>query len=149
MTVRRRGRPRKPAGTITASQLFRDAKICAVYDRVRARVKKHDSALTAIVEEIKSQNRNIAISESIVKRALAAWRPRGANCVVLFEERELVTEEELRHRAWLREEVAKHRAGAGPKLEDLPPIHPKTVVLSIRFGKRPVHPRSNRKSDHE
>lgn len=146
MSTKRRGRPRKPADTITAFQFGRDAKICSIYDRLRVRDQKHDSALTAIVEEIKSQNGNIAISKSTVKRALSTWRPRGANCVVLFEEREL-TEEELRHHAWLRGEVAKHRAAEGLKLEDLPPIHPRTVVLSIRFGKRPAHPRSNRKRD--
>ena len=148
MKARGKGRPRKPADSITAFQFGRAAKICAVYDRVRARDQKHDSALTATVEEIKSQNRDIAISKSTVRRTLSTWRPRGANCVVLFEERE-ATEEELKHRAWLRGEIAKHRAEAGLKLEDLPPIRPKSLVLSIRFGKRPVFPRSNRKSDHE
>ena len=148
MTARRRGRPRKPANTITAFQFGRVAKICAVYDRVRASDQKHDSALAATVEEIKSQNRNIAISKSAVRRALSTWRPRGANCVVLFEERE-ATGEDLKHHAWLRGEIAKHRAEAGLKLEDLPPIRTKNRILSIRFGKRPIYPRFNRKSDHK
>jgi hypothetical protein len=143
-----RGRPRKPADAITATQFGVVAKILAIYGRIRAVGHKHSAVVREVVQEIREQNPDIFISETKVKRILAQWRSTESQTVLLFENRgDNLTEDEIAHRAWVRNEIAIRRKVA-LGLEEVPVSNSKSPVLLIGWGARPNYPRHNRKRDH-
>lgn len=143
-----RGRPRKPADTVTAPQFGVVAKVLEIYDRNRAAGNKHSAAVREVVQEISQRSPDIFISETKVKRILAQWRPKDGQTVVLFEDRgDTLTADEIAHRAWVRQEIAIKKKVA-LNLDYVPVSVSKSPVLSIRFGARPNCPRHNRKPDH-
>src|ERR1700676_3612310 len=139
------GRPRKKEGVISFPDFQRVGIVGSLYDEARESGQKHSVAVGQTVELIKQRYPTMRISETLVKRILATWRPRGSHNILLFK---------VKTRN--REELAKHRNDAqlaamsqekGSKLSA-----PSDVVLpssvttfGMTLGERPTYPRHNRK----
>jgi len=143
---RKRGRPRQAKDTTQFWQFVRAARVMCAYDQARERGDKHSVAVRGAVDLLKQANPEVPISQTEVKRILAAWRPRNAGTILRFE-RKILTEEDMKRHCWLREELAALQAKKGLRLE-VPTDHELTgltVSLTARFAERPNYPRHNRR----
>jgi hypothetical protein len=119
------------------------------YDQAREEGYKHSAAIRHAVEVSKQRNPEIPISETEVKRVLAAWRPRGSQVVLRFD-RKILTEHDVEKYHWVREQVNEWRLQHQKDLNlESPPVpgrqHRGGEAFAIRFAERPQYPRHNRK----
>lgn len=146
MEKRRKGRPRKKEDSIEFWQFARAARVMCAYDEARERGDKHSVAVRGAVEHLKQSNLGMPISQTEVKRILAAWRPRIARTILRFE-RKILTEEDIKNHYSALEQLAALQEKTGLRLE-VPTNHEVTrpiVSLTARFAERPNYPRHNRK----
>jgi hypothetical protein len=151
-TGRKRGRPRKPADTISSAQFGRAAEVLSIYDRTRSCGEKYSVAIRESIERVRKRKPNRRISRTTVRRDIASLWPKGSTYVVRFEEK-VPTADEAAHRAWVREQIAEWRRKEALELGVTIPESwipdPASPVLSMRFDKLPDYPRYNRKADSE
>jgi len=147
MKKRNGGRPRKKKDTIQPWQFGRAVHVMSAYDESRERGDKHSVAILHAVDLVKRRNPEMPISQTEVKRILAAWRPRGSNTIIRFE-RSSLSEEDIQKNRWIREQLAMLQEKNGLKLPTPLDYHPARSVaaFTIRFAQRPNYPRHNRKS---
>jgi hypothetical protein len=139
---RLRGRPRKAKDTIQFWQFARAARVMYAYDKAREKGEKHSAAIRDAVQFVKERSPELHISETEVKRILAAWRPRNAATILRFEQ-SVLTEEKIKKFRWIRERVAMLQEKMSvPPNDDLGPSF---AAFTIRFAQRPNFLRSNRK----
>ena len=122
------GRPRKEKGATSFSGFERAVVAMNLYDEGRMNGQKHSAAVTRTVELIKQSYLRMPISETGVKRILAAWRPRRSHTIVRFECSAL-SEEEL------------------VKRYVIPPHSVTTYKICV--GERPNYSRHNRRLPKE
>lgn len=124
---------------------MRAALAMGAYDEARERGEKHSSAVRYAVDLVKQRDPDGHISETEVKRILAAWRPRGSQTILRFE-RKTLTEEDIQRRYSMHEQLATLQQTKGLKLEVPRNFNPRgSAVFTIRFADRPNYPRHNRK----
>lgn len=146
MDKRRIGRPRKLDNRIEFWRFVRGAVSMAIYDEVRRGREKHSAALAEVVAFVRKRFPGMPISESEVKRILAAWRPRGCNEIFSFE-RFSPSAKDIERRRQMLEQVHMLDGDKGSSL----PISPKgqhpqnATTFKIRISKRPDYPRHNAK----
>ncbi len=144
---RPRGRPRKKENTLDGWQFGRAAMVMCAYDEVRRKGDKHSVAVRETVDLVKQQNPQMRISETEVKRILAAWRPRGSRAILRFMRSQL-SRKDIKPNRSIREQLALLQEKKGLKLE-MPPKYDRAssvAVLTIRASARPSYPRHNRKN---
>jgi len=146
MTKRQRGRPRNKDGTIPPWQFARAAAAMCAFDEARGSNQKHSAAVKYAVEVVKQGHPEMAISQTEVKRILAAYRPRNAGTILRFE-RSVMTEEDRKRFSWIREQLAALRQKKGLVLAPFPSFGQagRTAVFKFGFAERPEYPRYNRK----
>lgn len=147
---RQRGRPRKKGDTIECWHFVRAAMALCAYDEARGSGQKHSVAVRHAVHFVKQLNREMPISETEVKRTLAAWRPRSSRTILRFE-RSILSEEDVKTNRWVREQLAALQGKKGlilpvPASYDLARS---VAVFTIRVAERPHYPRHNRKNRKE
>jgi hypothetical protein len=79
------GRPRKKEGVISFWHFQRAGIAMSSYDEERMNGQKHSAAVVQALGLIKQRHPMMRISETEVKRILAAWRPRGPHIILRFE----------------------------------------------------------------
>jgi hypothetical protein len=143
---RNRGRPRKEGGRIEFWQFRRAAEAMCAYDEAREKGEKHSAAVRYAVDLLKQRHPERPISKTEVKRILAMWRPKESQAILRFERKSL-TEEDVKKRRWIVEQLAilQRKEGLEVELPSNPGASPSTAPLIIRFGKRPNYPRHNRR----
>ena len=119
------GRPRKKEGVISFQDFLRVGIVESLYDEARENGEKHSVAVAQTVELIKQRDPTMRISETGVKRILAALRPSGSHTIVRFKVKTLTGDERAR-------------------------LYPNQVPVSVTtfgmtLGERPNYPRNNRK----
>jgi hypothetical protein len=150
MEKRQRGRPRKKENAIQFWQFGRAAMAMCAYEDARERGDKHGAAVRYAVDVLKQRKPGMRVSETTVKRILAAWRPRGSHTILRFE-RSSLSEEDLQRNRWIREQLAALQGQKGLKLP-MPPDYDLArngAKFTIRFAERPNYPRHNRKQPRE
>jgi hypothetical protein len=140
------GRPRKTDGGISTNDLVRAGTVMGLYDQARQNGQKHSAAVAQSVELIKQHHPMMRISETVVKRILAEWRPRGSHTILRFEY-STISGEELAKRSGIEAHPA---AVSQDQCSKLPApsgaIPPKSLTTyKAYFGERPNYPRHNRK----
>ena len=147
---RQRGRPRKKENSIKSWRFMRAAMAMCAYDEARKRGDKHSVAVRNAVDFVKQRNPKMPISETEVKRTLAALRPRSSRTILRFE-RLVLSEEDLKMKRWMREQLATSQEKKGITLLAPPNYHQARSVTAfqIRFDERPNYPRHNRKNPKE
>ena len=144
------GRPRKTKGEISTNDFMRAATVMSLFDDARKNGQKHSAAVAQSIEVIKQRHPMMRISESEVKRILAAWRPRGSH-TILRVECSTLSKEEIAKRYCSESQPAALSEKKGSKLpapSDV--ILPKPVTTyKMYFGERPNYPRHNRKPPKE
>ena len=143
----RRGRPRKRKGRIELWQFARAAKIICAYEETRARGEKHGAAISRTVELVTKDDPDIRVSETEVRRTLAAFRPRNAKTILRFKRAILTKKGITRIRRMLAQVPNSEGLLPPPAPNDNSPI--RGTLFEIRFGKRPNYPRYNRKNSSE
>jgi hypothetical protein len=140
------GRPRKKEGVISFWHFQRAGIVMSLYDEAQKNGQKHSAAVAQTVELIKQRDPVMRISETEVKRILAAWRPRGSY-IILRLECSTLSEEELAKRYSIESQKPAMSLKKGSKLPaPSEVIHPKSVTTyKMSFGERPNYPRHNRK----
>lgn len=122
----------------------------SAYDEARESGSKHSFAVTQAADSVRQLHPEMPISETQVKRILAAWRPRKARVILRFK-RSILTEEETNKIQWIWEQLAalhEEKALMLPVLRNDNP--PKSGTLfTICFGERPNYPRYNHKTPTE
>jgi hypothetical protein len=142
---RKRGRPRKKEDAVAFWQFRRAAQAMCAYDEARLRSEKHSVAIREAVDFVKQHHPGICISETEMKRALAASRPRDRKTILLFERKNL-TEDDIKRHRWIREQIALLQGKRSLKLEVPPNSDSRNgAVFTIRIEERPNYPRHNRK----
>jgi len=138
------GRPRQKEGLFSFRDFDRANIAMSLYHEARKNGQKHSVAVAQTVESIKQRYPMVQISETEVKRILAAWSPRGSHTVLRFECVTL-TRQELANR--IEGQLAAMSQKNGSKLPA-----PSEVILPISIttyrmilGPRPNYPRHNRK----
>jgi hypothetical protein len=147
---RQRGRPRKEKDTIQFWQFARAAHVLYAYDDARGRGEKHSVAVQNAVDFVKHLNPEMSISRTEVKRILAALPPRGSETVLRFE-RSTLSEEEVKRRRWILEQLVMLQGKKGLTLPTRPnyDLAGNDAVFKFRFAERPNYPRHNRKNPKE
>jgi hypothetical protein len=146
---RRKGRPRKEEGRIEPWQFKRAGLAMSAYDNARGRGEKHSAAVKEAVNFVKALHPEMSISETEVRRILAAWRPKNAGTILRFEQ----SLAKRRIKKWRRilRQMAASQDSKCPRLpvpsKDCPPKS--ATIFRIRFAGRPNYPRSNRKAPRE
>jgi hypothetical protein len=85
------------------------------------------------------------ISETGVRRILAAYRPRTSQTILRFDRRTMTDAERVRYRL-IREQAAAHEEQGSKVTLPADIRSPKPVMkYMIRFAERPNYPRYNRK----
>ena len=136
-------------GTIAFWQFGRAAMAMCAYDQARERGEKHSVAVREAVDFVKQRDPGMSISETEVKRTLAASRPRDSRTILRFERKNL-TEDDIKKRRWIREQVASLQGEKHLKSGVSPNSDPRDgAVFTIRFAERPNYPRHNRKNPKE
>ena len=102
---RPRGRPRKKEGSIKPWEFARAAMVSCAYDEDRGRGEKHSVAVRQAVNYVRRFDSEMPISESVVKRILATYRPQNSETMLRFE-RSVRSEEDLQKNRWIREQLA-------------------------------------------
>jgi hypothetical protein len=140
------GRPRKKEGVISERDFHRVGVVMSLYDAVRKNGQKHSAAVAVTVELIKQSYSMMRISETEVKRILAAWQPRGSHNILRFECSTLRGEELAKH-SWIEAQAAAMSQKQGSNLpapSDV--ILPNSVMTyKMSLGERSDYPRHNRK----
>jgi len=136
------GRPRKKEGLISFRDFDRVNMAMSLYHEGRKNGQKHSAAVAQTVESIKQRYPMMRISETEVKRILAAWSPRGSHTILRFEWVSL-TRQEIANR--IEGQLAAMSQKKGSKLPA-----PSDVILPISvttykmiLGGRPNYPRHN------
>jgi hypothetical protein len=144
------GRPRKKKGVSSFMQFERAGLAMSSYDEARKNGQKHSAAVAQTVELLKHSHPVIRISQTEVKRILAACRPRGSHTILRFECSTL-SGEEIAKRYGIEEQPAALSQKKGPKLpapSDV--ILPKSITTyKMYIGERPNYSRHNRKLPKE
>ena len=123
------GRPRRIKGTISFWNFQRAGIVMSLFDEVRKKDQKRNCAIAQTVELIKQRNPELRISETEVKRILAAWRPKGSHTILHLEC------------------VMPNQEQLAKQSDPLATVPSKTVtVYRMSFDERPNYPRFNRKS---
>lgn len=150
MEKKKRGRPRKARDTIQFWQFARAARVMSAYDEARGRGEKHSAAVQYAVDFVKQRSPKMRISRTEVKRILATWRPRGSQTILRFEHSSM-SEEDIKRRRWILEQVAVLQEKKGLPLPTPPNCDParNVAVIKLRFAERPNYPRHNRKNPKE
>ena len=73
---RPRGRPKKEKGREEFWRFVRTGIIISEYDEARKSGQKHSVAVTQAVAYLKQHQPEMPVSETVVKRMLATFRPR-------------------------------------------------------------------------
>lgn len=149
MEKRRKGRPRKKEDGIEFWQFARAARVMYAYDEARERGDKHSVAVRDAVELLKQSNPEMPISQTEVKRILAAWRPRNAGTILRFECKILTDEDVIKRHHFDLEQLTALQGKSGTRSE-VPTNQKLTrsiVSLTGSFAERPNYPRHNRKID--
>lgn len=131
-------------------QLVRSGTALCGFDEARRRGEKHSVAIVEAVAFVRGLHPEMPISETEVKRILAAWRPRGNDYGEVFSfERFDLSEEDIQKRRTI-EQLLMSQANKGSKLP-IPNFHlpQNATVFKIRISKRPDYPRHNAKQSHE
>jgi hypothetical protein len=140
------GRPRREKGMISFWNFQRGGIAMSSYDEARKNGEKHSAAVAQTVEFIKQYYPMMRISETEVKRTLAAWRPRRSHTILRIECSTIVGEEVAKPcliEAQLAAMAEKKEAKL-PVPSDV--ILPKSITTyKMYFGERPNYPRHNRK----
>jgi len=144
---KRKGRPRQARNSIQFWMFARAGRVMCVYDEARERGDKHSVAVRYAVELLKQSNPEMPISQTEVKRILAAWRPRNAGTILRFE-RETLTEEDMRGHRFMLEQLADLQGKKDLGLEVPTNYEFAELIerLTVRFAERPNYPRHNRKT---
>jgi hypothetical protein len=143
----KRGRPRKEPGRMLAWQFMRVVMVLRGYDEARAKDQKHSVAVAEAVKFVRDLNPNMPISETVVRRILATFRPRGG-VTVLRIERAVLSEEFTKNYEFMREEAAAFMERMGLGWPPPPRISPTTGAntFTMSFAEKPNYPRFNRKT---
>ena len=141
---RSKGRPKKDVDRITHEQFGRAARVLHIYNAARERGEKYSAAVRETVEQFRQLYPRHPISETEVKRILAAWQPKGAQSIVRFEPKTL-TENDFERIHWIRDQLAlaQGKQNVNPQA---PSGERKPAVYTIRFAERPDYPRHNGKN---
>jgi hypothetical protein len=144
------GRPRKKEGVNSFEVFARAGVVMSLYDEAREDHQKHSAAIAQTVELIKQRYPTRRISETGVKRILAAWRPRGSQTIFLFK-CSPVSQSELAKRNGIQDQLASSSHKEELKLPGTSDIVLPASVTTYRIlvGKRPNYPRHNRKFPKE
>jgi hypothetical protein len=126
------------------------AKVTSAYDEARARGEKHSVAVREAVGFLRRYSPTIPISESVVKRILSTFRPKGSGTILRFE-RSLLSKDEMQRYRWVREQIAALQDKQGLTLPPLPAYDEtrRREKFTIRYSERPDYPRHNRKNPKE
>lgn len=140
------GRPKKNEGRIEAWHLLRAAMAMSAYNEARASGQKHSAAVTQALDYIRQHCSEMPISETEVKRTLAAYQPRDSQTTFQFK-RVSPDDVELARLRLIRKLLARVQDKKGlwvplPSIDDLPKS---PVAYTFGFAKRPLYPRHNRK----
>jgi hypothetical protein len=144
------GRPRKTKGEFSTNDLVRAGTVMGLYDQERQNGQKHSAAVTQSVELIKQRHPMMRISETVVKRILAVWRPGGSHTILRCEY-SMVSGEELAKRCGIEAHPASVSQNQCSKLPAPSGVIPPKSLTTYKFyfGERPNYPRHNRKLPKE
>jgi hypothetical protein len=147
MEKRRRGRPKKKEGSIEPWQFGRLAMVTSAYDEARKRREKHSVAVREAVDSLRLGSPEMPISETVVRRILSTYRPKGSGTILLFE-RSVMSEADIQKYRLIREQIAALQGKKGITLPPLPAYDEtrRREKFTIRFAARPDYPRHNRKT---
>jgi hypothetical protein len=81
----KRGRPLKKAGEMKFKDFRRAGMVISAYDELRLKNEKHSVAVKEAVEVLTKGHPDMRISDTGVRRILAAYRPRVSRTTILFE----------------------------------------------------------------
>lgn len=139
------GRPKKKEDRMDSRQYGRAAIVMCAYDEARKKGEKHSIAVRYAVDSFRQRSSRMRISETEVKRILSRFRPKGRGAILLFE-RSTLSEEDIKRRSWIREQIAGLYGEKGITLAQLP-VYDETrrEKFTIRFSERPDYSRHNRK----
>ena len=90
----KRGRPRQKPGNLKYKDFVRAGIVIGTYDELRQCDQKHSVAVREVAEIVRLRHPGMRISETGVRRILAAFRPKISRTVLRFE-RSALTEEEI------------------------------------------------------
>ncbi|MGC2331002.1 MAG: hypothetical protein WA581_06095 [Candidatus Acidiferrales bacterium] len=123
---------------------MRAAIVMSAYDDARQNNQKHSVAVRQAAELIKTRHPEMRISETGVRRILAAFRPRDSQTILRFDRSTMTEGEKLRYRR-----IGELLAAAQQKQGSKAPFNGRSEEPStkyvIRFAERPNYPRHNRK----
>lgn len=124
--------------------------VMSSYDEARENGQKHSAAVAQTVELIQHSHPMMRISETEVKRILAACRPRGSHIILRFECLTL-SGKELAKRYRIDAQpaaVSQQKGSTLPAPSNV--IFPSSVTtFKMYFGERPNYPRHNQKPPKE
>ena len=140
---RLRGRPQKEEGREEFWRFVRAGMIISVYDEARKNNEKHSVAVTQAVEYLRQHQPEMPVSDTVVKRTLATFRPRDSRTTLRFK-RYTVGRKKLARLRSILEQAHDMQRQMG--LSVPPPSIPKSLT-AYKFGyaKRPRYARHNRK----
>lgn len=123
----------------------------SAYDEARASGQKHSAAVTQAVDYVRQRGSEMPISETVVKRVLATFRPRNSHSILQFKRVTLDDSELMTQRNVLEQASADLRGKKGlrkplPSIEDLPKSR---TAYTFGYADRPLYPRHNRKIPKE
>ena len=143
---KKRGRPRKQGGKLKFKDFVRAEIVMCAYDEVRKSDQKHSGAVKEAVAFGKRLHPEMSISETGLRRDLAAFRPR-TNRSTLIAERSPMTEGDVARLRGMLEQVPPDQRGQGAKADlasEMQRPMPRTKYM-LRFAERPTYPRYNRR----
>src|SRR5580692_4541132 len=139
---RPRGRPKNKEGIVPLWRFARAGIVMCVYDEARKRGEKHSAAVNQAVKYVRLNRSEMPISETEVKRTLAAFRPRHSRTILRFK-RSTISKKKLKQLRSIQKQLASVRAKKGLPLPRIPNLPKSPVAYTFGFKERPLYPRHN------
>ena len=144
------GRPKKQLGELASWRFVRAGLVMCAFDEACESGHKHSSAITHAVEYLRQRHPEMPISETVVKRTLAPYRPLNSR-TPLRSKRSIFDDEKLARLRCMLEQVAKVQSEKNLSAPRTPIKNLPKSLTAIKFGyfERPLYPRHNRRMPAE
>jgi hypothetical protein len=145
---RPRGRPKNNEGIVPFWRFARAGIVMCVYDEARKRGEKHSTAVNQAVKYVRQHRTEMPISETEVKRTLAAFRPRHGRIILRFK-RSTISKKKLMQLRSIQKQLANLKGKKDSSSIAVPNLPKSRVSYTFSFEERPLYPRHNRKIPNE